>query len=154
LEWMRGTLLTGFPWGVLGASQQGSLLVSQAASLFGVYGLSFLLSAFSAGLCALAVPGSRGRGRTVVIVLGLALPAGAGLWGGHRVSRRAPARTLTVGCVQGNSSPDPAESEGARMLEVSEELTRRAAAGGARLILWSESPSPYGLEMHERYRSR
>ena len=48
LEWLRGWLLTGFPWLSLGYSQIGSLLRGYA-SVFGVFGIS-LAVALSAGL--------------------------------------------------------------------------------------------------------
>ncbi|MCI0527201.1 MAG: hypothetical protein L0Y56_07140, partial [Nitrospira sp.] len=43
LEWLRGHLLTGFPWALLGYSQYHILPVIQIADLTGVYGVSFLL---------------------------------------------------------------------------------------------------------------
>ena len=52
-EWMRGHLMGGFPWGLLGYSQHAILPVIQIAELAGVYGVSFLLAR---GEC-----GARGR---------------------------------------------------------------------------------------------
>jgi apolipoprotein N-acyltransferase len=46
----RTYLLTGFPWVLLGYSQVSVLPVAQAASLFGVYGLSALVAAVSAAI--------------------------------------------------------------------------------------------------------
>jgi apolipoprotein N-acyltransferase len=43
LEFLRSFLLSGFPWAILGYSQQSQLPLIQSADLVGVYGLSFLL---------------------------------------------------------------------------------------------------------------
>jgi apolipoprotein N-acyltransferase len=45
LEWLRGHLLSGFPWALLGYSQYRVLPVIQISDLTGVYGVSFLLVA-------------------------------------------------------------------------------------------------------------
>ncbi len=48
-EWLRGWVLTGFPWLAAGYSQAGSSPLGGYAPVFGVYGVS-LLSAWLAGL--------------------------------------------------------------------------------------------------------
>jgi len=42
LEWLRGILLTGFPWNGLGVPMASLLSLIQSADLVGVTGLSFL----------------------------------------------------------------------------------------------------------------
>src|SRR5262249_34532034 len=41
-EWLRGHLLSGFPWNLIGYSWGDTLSVLQATSLIGSYGLSFV----------------------------------------------------------------------------------------------------------------
>src|ERR1700742_1458073 len=40
IEWLRGHILTGFPWDLPGESWRAGGLVSQAASVIGAYGLT------------------------------------------------------------------------------------------------------------------
>lgn len=41
-EWLRGHILTGFPWNLVGESFTGSEALMQAGALVGAYGLSFI----------------------------------------------------------------------------------------------------------------
>ncbi|HUD51518.1 apolipoprotein N-acyltransferase [Parvibaculum sp.] len=41
-EWLRGHVLTGFPWNLVGESFAGSLALMQWAAVVGAYGLSFI----------------------------------------------------------------------------------------------------------------
>ena len=53
-EWLRGHILTGFPWNLAGYGWGGSLAVLQSVSLFGVYGLTLLTILFGGSLALLA----------------------------------------------------------------------------------------------------
>ncbi|MTD94613.1 apolipoprotein N-acyltransferase [Hyphomicrobium sp. xq] len=48
-EWLRGHVLTGFPWSVLGYALTWPLPLMQSASVFGIYGLTLLCVAIFAG---------------------------------------------------------------------------------------------------------
>ncbi len=53
LEWLRGWFLTGFPWGNIGYSQWNYPAGIQIASITGVYGVSFVIVFFNAGIATL-----------------------------------------------------------------------------------------------------
>jgi apolipoprotein N-acyltransferase len=54
MEWLRGHILTGFPWNTFGYALTGPLVLAQAASLVGLWGLTFLAVAVFASPATLA----------------------------------------------------------------------------------------------------
>lgn len=77
MEWVRGTMFTGFPWNPVGNVWAFSPTMMQFASVVGVYGLGLVTVAIAASPAALG--DGAGRGRIPVLVSGLALAA---LWAG------------------------------------------------------------------------
>ncbi|MGH6715360.1 MAG: apolipoprotein N-acyltransferase, partial [Bradyrhizobium sp.] len=60
-EWLRGHLLTGFPWNAFGYALTEPLALAQTASLIGIWGLTFLAVAIFASPAVLIDGTSRGR---------------------------------------------------------------------------------------------
>ena len=60
-EWLRGQLLTGFPWNAFGYALTEPLALAQTASLIGLWGLTFLTVAIFASPAVLIDGSSRGR---------------------------------------------------------------------------------------------
>lgn len=57
-EYLRGHILSGFPWNLPGYIWEAGGAVSQSASLFGIYGLTFLTLMLAAGVGAAFKPGN------------------------------------------------------------------------------------------------
>jgi len=96
-EWLRGWVLTGFPWLNLGYSHIDSPLAG-AAPWLGVYGISGL-SIFSSGLIALLLRQKAWRRKAVLILVAV--------WGGAVLAAQvewtqAIDKPLQVSIVQGN----------------------------------------------------
>ncbi|OYX01176.1 MAG: apolipoprotein N-acyltransferase, partial [Bosea sp. 32-68-6] len=81
-EWLRGHVLTGFPWNVYGMMLAGQPQVAQIASVIGLYGLTLVSVAIAAAPATLGT-GERlwARWRApVMAVVALAGLVGFGLW--------------------------------------------------------------------------
>jgi len=78
LEWVRGTILTGFPWNLIGQSWAGSEALSQSAAIFGVYGLSFVALASACAVSLIVETSKRRRGIALVVAIGVPLAAWTG----------------------------------------------------------------------------
>ncbi|RPJ71831.1 MAG: apolipoprotein N-acyltransferase [Acidobacteria bacterium] len=146
----RTYLFTGFPWVLLGYSQVTVLPIAQLASLFGVYGISLLLASVNAALAYAALPrhgGARWRPLAAVLIVVVA----TAVWGGLRLRDSRLTREGTpfpVALVQGNIAQeqkwDP--SRAPMILRRYLDMSRNAAAGGAKLIIWPESSLPFYLQ--------
>ncbi|HUD72193.1 MAG TPA: apolipoprotein N-acyltransferase [Dongiaceae bacterium] len=146
LEVVRGTILTGFPWGTIGYTQHAELPLLQAAAVGGVHLVSLLVVAVSAGLALLldrsatAVARLAGAG----LLAGVGLAAIAGAWSIPPRVEPAPGEGIEVAAIQANVPQDRkwrrAEEEGivAHLLA----MTATAADSGATLVVWPESSSP------------
>jgi apolipoprotein N-acyltransferase len=139
-------LLTGFPWALLGYAQHLNPWLLGLAPWTGVFGLGFVtvLGAAAAVDLALAARAGAPVPRRAVVGLGVAVLA-HGLGAAALAQEpRGPVQTVRVGLVQGDIdqgvkwSPTWAE----RTLEIYEDLTRRAVADGARIVLWPETAVP------------
>ncbi len=70
-EWVRGHVLTGFPWNLLGYAWSGSDAMVQGAAIVGIYGLSLAVVTSACVPAALAYPKRRWR----IVAFSAILPA-------------------------------------------------------------------------------
>lgn len=84
-EWLRGHILTGFPWNLVGESFTGSDALLQVAALVGAYGLSFivmLIAGSPASFDTRVLPGSRQPDGELFAAPAIALAGLALIWVG------------------------------------------------------------------------
>jgi apolipoprotein N-acyltransferase len=140
---LRSFALSGFPWATLGYAQHLNAALLPLASFGGVYALSFV-SALGGAALARIVLERRVSLAAGVALLFVALAHAGGLALRASEDDEAGLTRLRVAVLQGNIdqgvkwSPDRAEST----LKIYEDLSRRAAERGARLIVWPETAVP------------
>ena len=160
IEWLRSWVLTGFPWELLGYSQYDRLWVIQPADLFGVLGISALIVLFNAVLTLALLYWAEkpwqhhGVPRGVVVIGGLlvaGLLVGTAAYGLFRIrhidARIAEAEYADVAVVQGNIDQAQKWDASFQVLTTAKykDLSGAAAAGGAQLVIWPETATPFYL---------
>ena len=150
-EWLRGHILTGFPWNLIGyawaGAFPGALAVLQITAITGIYGLS-LLTVLAAALPARL--GDLGRGRYTALaaaVLLIALPAAGGAW---RLANAARATVpgVTLRLVQPSiaetikNDPEALARNFRRLLA----LSASHGADNVTTLVWPETAAPPLLE--------
>ncbi|MBE0504164.1 MAG: apolipoprotein N-acyltransferase [Desulfuromonadales bacterium] len=148
-EYLRAHALTGFPWALLGYSQQSWLQAIQSADLFGVYGLSYLLALVNVTVALVIIALRERRPMPRLAIAASILLFSANLLYGYLSLQKNPAereQTLTTTLVQGNIdqsikwNPAFVQSTVDRYRDLS-----LAAAGEykSELIVWPESATPF-----------
>jgi apolipoprotein N-acyltransferase len=145
-EWMRGHLFTGFPWDLPGETWRAGSAPSQAASLVGAYGLTWITVAIA------AAPGLGWRGRDARIALagaaaGLVALYGFGAWRlVHAITAPAPGAPLVRIVQPGIPEIAATPANFAAVLGRNLALTRASAAKPPDIVIWSEQGLPAALE--------
>src|SRR5713226_7199728 len=86
-EWLRGHVLTGFPWNAFGYALSEPLALAQTASLIGLWGMTFLTVAIFSSPAVLIDGGSRGHKPWIVPVTAVLVLVAMGVFGVVRLSR-------------------------------------------------------------------
>jgi len=144
-EILRSHTLFNFSWCLLGYSQHANLPFIQIARYTAVYGVSFLVALVSAVLAYVVVE-TRPRPRRLAAMATAAVVATVlahGLWSLSRpVTEAGRVRVALVQAAilqEDKWEPQQAWSN----IDLHLDLTRRAAAQGARLVVWPESSVPF-----------
>lgn len=151
LELIRGTILTGFPWGLIGYSQFDNLTLIQISDITGVYGVSFLVLIvnISLYLCVSNLK-DRKRNRRLVffyLIVTTTLMGGSALYGRKKIKEYNPeaGEPFKVALIQGNIEQnmkwDPAYKN--LIVDTYKGMTESILSESPDLIVWPESSLPF-----------
>ncbi len=150
-EWLRGHVLTGFPWNAIGHTLAAPDVLIQTGALVGVYGLGFFAVLIFASPATLADAGGRAA-RWIMPVIASILLAGAAGWGTWRLSLPDPpdATDVKLRIVQANIPQAEKWKPGSRDWIFARYLSLSADGGGAGLeaagithLIWPEAALPF-----------
>lgn len=160
-EMIQARLFSGFPWNLLGASQQSMTLLPQLGAQTGVYGISFLcvwtsVCLFLTGLLLLASAGKRVPWqREIALPLLVVLTLCAKGW--TEIMRPAPpSRLFRIALIQ-PSIPQTMiwnEADGAARFDKLLSMSREALKSKPDLLVWPEAGVPYPIRYDTETRDR
>jgi apolipoprotein N-acyltransferase len=154
-EWLRGHLLTGFPWNTLGYALAEPLALAQTASLVGLWGLTFLTVAIFASPAVLIDGRSRGRRPWIAPLAAVLVLIAMGIFGAVRLSQE-PTRMVAdvkLRIMQPNLQQDVKFNYAAKAEVMQKYLALSDRASGpqstgvrdASILIWPESAFPFFL---------
>ena len=153
-EWLRGHLLSGFPWNAFGYALSEPLALAQTASLIGLWGMTFLAVAIFASPAVLIDGGSRGRKSWIAPVAALAMLVAMGIYGAARLSLQPTVMTrVKLRIMQPNLQQDVKFNYGAKAEVMQKYLALSDRSSGpqstgvrdAQILIWPESAFPFFL---------
>ncbi|CAN7636185.1 apolipoprotein N-acyltransferase [Bradyrhizobium sp. LjRoot220] len=153
-EWLRGYLLSGFPWNSFGYALSEPLALAQTASLIGLWGMTFLTVAIFASPAVLIDGTSRGRKPWIAPVAALGMLAVMAIFGAVRLSMQPTQLTrLKLRIMQPNLQQDVKFNYGAKAQVMQKYLTLSDRASGpqstgvrdVQILVWPESAFPFFL---------
>lgn len=138
IEWLRGWVLTGFPWLSLGYGQIDGPLAAWGP-IGGIYGVSLVTAVLGGALLALVRGGARDRAAASVVLLAVALAT----WGLGLRSWSAPAgEPLRVALVQGAIPQLIKWLPGERQATMDLYRSMTEALAPTDLVIWPEAAVP------------
>src|ERR1700761_7795402 len=153
-EWLRGHVLTGFPWNAFGYALTEPLALAQTGSLIGLWGLTFLSVAIFASPAVLIDGSSRGRKPWVAPVLAVLTLVAMGIFGVLRLTQSPTAFTnVKLRIMQPNLQQDVRFNYSAKAEVMQKYLTLSDRASGPQstgvrdvnVLIWPESAFPFFL---------
>ncbi|MGH6935258.1 MAG: apolipoprotein N-acyltransferase, partial [Methylocella sp.] len=157
-EWLRGHVLTGFPWNAFGMALAGNLVTAQLASIVGLYGLTVIVILIFSTPAILgeksAIQGARRRLPPPIAAAALAL-AGICAFGALRLAGRTPEPVAGVKLriMQPNLAQDAKFRPENKARILSRYLTLsmrgvesdRSGLDDVTVLIWPESAFPFIL---------
>jgi apolipoprotein N-acyltransferase len=149
-EWLRGHLLTGFPWNAFGYALFSPRPLAQSAALIGLWGLTFLAVAIYASPAVLADDRAGSKPLWIVPVLSAAVLAGLAAFGTVRLIATPTSFVdgVRIRIMQPNLPQDEKFNYSRKQEVMSRYLTLSQSAGGLRDVthlIWPESAFPFFL---------
>jgi apolipoprotein N-acyltransferase len=147
-EWLRGHVLTGFPWDLPGEAWRAGSAPSQMAAAVGAYGLSWITLAIASTPAILMLPARRRDQALALVTAGLALTglyaAGFGrLAAGGRPgvpASAAPVVRIVQADIDQKEKWRPENLE--QIFATYVELTRRPSIAPPQVVVWPEGALP------------
>ena len=145
-EWLRGHILTGFPWDLPGETWRAGSAPSQAAAVVGAYGLTWITLAIA---CApwLFREGRGGKTAAILAALGF---AGLYAFGAARLNepqpRRANAPWIRIVQADVNQKSKYDQRVFGDIVGRYVSLTARPAARRPDIVIWPEGAIPAALD--------
>ncbi len=155
VEWLRGHVLTGFPWNAFGYALTAPLVLAQSAALIGIWGLTFITIVVGASPATLVDDRTETRWPWLPITLGIAILAAMAGFGAVRLVR-APTRFVEgveLRIMQPDLQQDVKFNYAAkqkvmdRYIALSERASRpqQSNSSDATILIWPESAFPFFL---------
>lgn len=150
-EWLRGHILSGFPWNAIGYSLTAGEVLMQSAAPLGLYALNVIAVLVFAAPATLAPAAGTERRHIILPSLAIVLMAALGLHGVLRLAYAEPAAVpdVTIRVVQPDI-PHPTKWQPDKADEVLETFFRLSNPEAAPLevgtvLVWPESAFPFPL---------
>jgi apolipoprotein N-acyltransferase len=148
-EWLRGHAFTGFPWNAFGYALTAPLALAQAASVLGLWGLTFIAVAVSASPTTLMDWNAKKRRRLLPFASAVLTLVALGSFGAVRLAR-SPTQLVDgvhLRIMQPNLQQDLRFNYAARQEVVDRYLALSARPGLDQVthLIWPESPFPFFL---------
>ncbi|MGL4811823.1 MAG: apolipoprotein N-acyltransferase [Beijerinckiaceae bacterium] len=155
VDWLRGHVLTGFPWNSFGLSLGSAPMTDQTAALVGLYGLTFIAVATLSTPALLGTQATDGRSIRPCALAATALAAlvAYGAWripsGPTATVPKVALRIMQPNLPQdAKFRPENRDAIMARYLALSDRATSPSTSGvgSATHLIWPESPFPFILD--------
>jgi apolipoprotein N-acyltransferase len=158
-EWLRGHLLTGFPWNAFGYALTTPIALAQSAAVFGVWGLTFIAVAVFASPAVLADDASETKRPWLPVLVSVLTLAALFVYGGIRLALNPTAFVdgVRLRIMQPNVPQDERFNYSAKQQIMSRyvALSERASGTAGALsaaglrdvthLIWPESAFPFFL---------